>query len=330
MATPSACVPSFIAGGDRPEPSVAIGDHESDADRDLEARDAEESKRLLYVSLTRARDRLYLAATLTPDGRFVPFKGGLGRTLPPSLAALISAAGMSSAATVAWQGASAPHEFRVLRASAAPALAPPTSEDVAERLDDFSTLAASGSARIAATGDADVSGPATKAVLAGSGHGDPTAAAANRALGRLVHRALQGGLAGRPLEQDAARLHTLLPDEERVLIENVPALVARASSILARLRDRPDLAGVVDEASAGVRWRRHELPFSLRRPDGTIVRGSIDCVLQYTDGRMEVLEFKTGQRAPQHRDQLDIYVAAARALFPDARVAGRLVYVDEP
>ena len=75
------------------EPSVAIGEHESDADRDLEAREAEESKRLLYVALTRARDRLYLAATLNADGRFAPGKGGLGRTLPPSLAAIVQRRG---------------------------------------------------------------------------------------------------------------------------------------------------------------------------------------------------------------------------------------------
>ena len=45
------------------EPSVTISDHESAADRDDEEKDQEETKRLLYVALTRARDRLYLAGT---------------------------------------------------------------------------------------------------------------------------------------------------------------------------------------------------------------------------------------------------------------------------
>ena len=55
------------------EPSVAIADYQSEADEDAQAREREETKRLLYVALTRARDRLYLSATVAgrrlPDGR---------------------------------------------------------------------------------------------------------------------------------------------------------------------------------------------------------------------------------------------------------------------
>ena len=67
------------AGG---EASVAIADYQSEADEDTQARDREESKRLLYVALTRARDTLYLSATVKDDvcrmGR-----GSLGEVLPP-------------------------------------------------------------------------------------------------------------------------------------------------------------------------------------------------------------------------------------------------------
>ena len=45
-------------------PSVAIADYQSEADEDAQAREREETKRLLYVALTRARDRLYLSATV--------------------------------------------------------------------------------------------------------------------------------------------------------------------------------------------------------------------------------------------------------------------------
>ena len=45
------------------EPSVAIADYQSESDDDAQAREREETKRLLYVALTRARDRLYLSAT---------------------------------------------------------------------------------------------------------------------------------------------------------------------------------------------------------------------------------------------------------------------------
>ena len=44
-------------------PAVAIADFQSEADEEAQAREREETKRLLYVALTRARDRLYLSAT---------------------------------------------------------------------------------------------------------------------------------------------------------------------------------------------------------------------------------------------------------------------------
>ncbi len=65
----------------RGEPSVAIGDFESEADEDQQARDREETKRLLYVALTRARDRLYLSGVLK-DGAFRWGRGSLGEVLP--------------------------------------------------------------------------------------------------------------------------------------------------------------------------------------------------------------------------------------------------------
>jgi len=51
-------------------------------------------------------------------------------------------------------------------------------------------------------------------------------------------------------------------------------------------------------------------------------------VLKRTNGAIEVLEVKTGRPTAAHERQLEIYVAAARALFPDAAVDGRLIYVD--
>jgi ATP-dependent helicase/nuclease subunit A len=70
-------------------PSVAIGDFESEADEDAPAREREETKRLLYVALTRARDRLYLGAVLK-DGVLKPGRGSLGEVLPQSARARFS------------------------------------------------------------------------------------------------------------------------------------------------------------------------------------------------------------------------------------------------
>jgi ATP-dependent helicase/nuclease subunit A len=76
-----------LAGGDA---SVAIADYQSEADEDARARDREETKRLLYVALTRARDRLYLSAALK-DGVFRAGPGSLGEVLPASVKAKITA-----------------------------------------------------------------------------------------------------------------------------------------------------------------------------------------------------------------------------------------------
>ena len=64
--------------------AVAIADYQSEADEDASARDREESKRLLYVALTRARDRLYLSATVK-DGQCRMGRGSLGEVLPGSV-----------------------------------------------------------------------------------------------------------------------------------------------------------------------------------------------------------------------------------------------------
>jgi len=68
-------------GGDA---SVAIADYQSEADEDAQAREREESKRLLYVALTRARDRLYLSAAFK-DGVCRFGRGSLGEVLPASI-----------------------------------------------------------------------------------------------------------------------------------------------------------------------------------------------------------------------------------------------------
>jgi ATP-dependent helicase/nuclease subunit A len=91
---------------DTGEPSVSVSDHLNESDRDLDAREHEETKRLLYVALTRARDRVYLGATLTA-GRLVLAKGSLGKILPESLAASI--ASPPHVGGTLWRGGSAIH-----------------------------------------------------------------------------------------------------------------------------------------------------------------------------------------------------------------------------
>ena len=70
---------------------LSVGDFQSEADADAKAKDREETKRLLYVALTRARDRLYLASEVK-DARWRAFGGSLGDILPPGVKARFEAA----------------------------------------------------------------------------------------------------------------------------------------------------------------------------------------------------------------------------------------------
>ena len=104
--------PAFVEddeSADAPAGSVAVGTQLSDADHDADAREHEETKRLLYVALTRARDRLYLGVTVT-GGKVSMGKGSLGRILPASL--LASMASAPDATNVCWPGDAGPHVLR--------------------------------------------------------------------------------------------------------------------------------------------------------------------------------------------------------------------------
>src|SRR5581483_1411106 len=80
--------PIRVADSVAGEASVSIADYQSEADEDARAREREETKRLLYVALTRARDRLYLSAALK-DGVFRAGRGSLGEILPRSIGSRI-------------------------------------------------------------------------------------------------------------------------------------------------------------------------------------------------------------------------------------------------
>ena len=84
------------------ETNVAVESYISEADTLEPAKEREETKRLLYVALTRARDTLYLSSVLK-DGQFKPTPGSLGSIMPPSMTVLFEAAGRSEAgSTLAW------------------------------------------------------------------------------------------------------------------------------------------------------------------------------------------------------------------------------------
>jgi ATP-dependent helicase/nuclease subunit A len=117
--------------------SVSIADYQSEADEDTSAREREETRRLLYVALTRARDRLYLSAALK-DGKLRAGPGSLAQVLPDEVRALFVSATPGGEQTWPAPGGGV-HRFSVPPADAAPRLlARPLKEVTAE--DDFSPL----------------------------------------------------------------------------------------------------------------------------------------------------------------------------------------------
>jgi ATP-dependent helicase/nuclease subunit A len=321
-------------------PLVSVAGSLPEADEATRERDREETKRLLYVAVTRARERLYLAAVLK-QGRFQPGPGSLGEVLPASLrTAFTEAAG--GRATVEWHaesggvhtldvvGAGSAGEGAVVRAAAgdgpgAVAATPPCDFEPLRDVTSDPRMGAAAYAMAAVPGEADDS---TGEVSPGAPGADPTL------VGTVVHRLFQvsrGPSALDPLFL-AARAGIFLAEREEDPEVTRSGLVDAAVEAFLRLRERADVTSLIDEATC-----YYEVPFSLRLRQTTeagadagtvIVRGSIDCLAQQRDGRVIVLEFKTGRRHGWHAAQLDLYVRATRPMFPDSPVEGRLIYLD--
>ena len=100
-----------LGGG---EPLVTVWPHRSAADEEERRRDGEETKRLLYVAATRARDRLYLSAVVR-DGKPAFNRGSFGGVLPETFAAVFArAAAAPEGGCVTWRGpGGAEHRLRI-------------------------------------------------------------------------------------------------------------------------------------------------------------------------------------------------------------------------
>ncbi len=298
------------SGEEQGEPMVAISEHESEADEDDDAREGEETKRLLYVALTRARDRLYLCATLPEAGKFAPMKGSLGRLLPPSLlAALASSSGRDE---VMWTGPTAPHTIRVVPPAGAEAGVWTGAPTATPRLaHDFAPLAPDGVPRVSPT-VAETPTPA-----AASSQADRSSSL----LGTLVHRLL--AYAQQRDERDPGELARVARQfiEGGHEIEDAGDIVRRAVSLSLGVLSRPELMSLPEGAQMVF-----EVAYSRRLPGGAVERGAIDCLV-VTDESATVLEFKTGAPRDEHRDQLAAYVEAMGGHYAGRRVEGRLVYV---
>ena len=315
---------------------LSVGDFQSEADADAKAKDREETKRLLYVALTRARDRLYLASEVK-DARWRAFGGSLGDILPPGVKARFEAAGTSPAPeTTEWTAASGQvHTFRVCSTQRRGDAEVPLKEISSLRLgasasrpeerspDNFAPLIDPFELqRVAVT-----SVPVPAAERRRRNRIDT----GSRSLaGTLVHRlferfgtSLAGGAHGQAITDELARL---IRDEETVEAGDVEQVFSQARKAYLALCGQRTLAQALESGDA-----LFEVPFSVRPGSSQVIlRGTFDCLIQRRDGGVTVLELKTGKPAPEHAQQLEMYLVAARAMFPGTPVEGKLVYARHP
>jgi ATP-dependent exoDNAse (exonuclease V) beta subunit len=314
-----------IAGSpDDEDISVAVGDYRSEADEDASAREREETKRLFYVALTRARDRVYLSTALK-DGRVQPGRGSLAEVWPSSLldACVTAYAGVDH---VDWSGENGVvHQFRVVSGFRTTAATAHTGRQV-----DEPSLAADFERAVENTpirrSVADVVAASDSAIGPERQGGDWGGTGSDLLVGLLVHRLLQRF--GMTMMVDdgtlASAVETLLRRERHVEAATEPEVTKETIARFRALREHSELR---TEYEAGDVY--HEAPFSFFA-DGCIVRGAIDCLIRRADGSLRILEFKTGRRRDEHQRQAELYRRAAAAVFPGASVAVDVVYAMDP
>ena len=313
------------------QPSVSVWPYRTDADADEYLRELEETKRLLYVATTRARDHLYLS-TVLDQGRVRFNRGSFGEVLPTPVTALFEEAAHIPAKPLAhWRSQSGHvHTFRVCGAV-------PEGQQNVRRATPWRVPA--GQTRVALA--PVVSHPFMRRVpvTVGSttheapawGNDGSAEAVQQRAVGRVVHR-LMHLFGGRSvdLEKLERQAHVIVGMPRFRDVGAGEEEVRDAVALYLRLVSHEDLAQLVDqECLFEVPFSRVDTSSTQQRPGSestTVWRGTIDCLVRRPDGAMRVLEFKTGSPRPEHQRQLDSYVAAVRVMFPKAEVDGRLIY----
>ena len=307
-----------VAGSGDADVSVAVGDFRSHADEDAAAKDREETKRLLYVALTRARDRLYLGSVLK-DGKLQPGRGSLAEVLPQTFIDLFSA----SNDIVEWQASSgAVHRMRVVgEARLGSNVTNPDPSDPGSRIPDpdvrcIDPLIDSAPPRVSVASVITSEGKRLEA--------ERTVRSSSPLAGTLVHRLLQrigfGGIAVQPVRELARRLVRADEIDEH---EDVDPLIDAAVEAYQAICARDDVRLLYQAGRAF-----HEVPFTMWS-DGRIVRGTIDCLVETAPGAFTLLEFKTGRERAQDRQQVEVYLQALRQLFAGASIDARVVYATD-
>jgi ATP-dependent exoDNAse (exonuclease V) beta subunit len=318
---------SVIEQGPTGEAEVAFGATEATALE--ERRDAEELKRLFYVAVTRARDRLYIAAEVNPAGRLATGPRSLASLLPGDLAeAWVRASVAPAGGDVEWVTEQGTFAFKVCHPLAEP-VETATIVVPKQRPTSFSVVAPlvpAGRSIVAATTLNLTPEPAEPMDdHPGPGPGDPARRRIDdRLVGTVVHRLFQRrvdpALSEMALVAVAGRL---LPPNHGLAAGDQASVTGQAASLYRTFRSRPDVVSLLGAGEC-----HYEVPFFYDPPDrpGERVRGLIDCLVIAPDGSATVVEFKTGQPRAEHQAQAEWYVRAVQAAFGAGPVLARILY----
>jgi ATP-dependent exoDNAse (exonuclease V) beta subunit len=311
------------AHGDR-DPSVSVGEYKTPEDEDETASNKEETKRLLYVATTRARDYLYFSSTLD-EGVVKGRPGSIAQVLPETFLSVCERAAQAPETedTVQWTvKGKGTHSFRVCRASDRDSDSDRTvaSRDTVIPRNDFATLSPRVRLpHVAASRVGSVESP--NRVLPEE---SSTAGKSSRLLGTLVHRLL--AVQQRPEvtqpEEIGRRLREIAQTTESVALDENDHALSDAVTLYQSIAGQDEVVQLLQQPCI------HEVPFSFFLPGETprVMRGMVDCLVREDETCVAVVEFKTGKPRDEDRVQLEAYLQAARMFFPDLQVRGRLIY----
>ena len=279
----------------------------------------QESQRLLYVALTRARDRLVICGRLRADRK--ASEEGCWYEL------VQNAFDDSAVAAVTRDAGDGDFAFRRYGPDPEAGRQSAQAADLAEVLPPWASRTASAEppadrwASPSAIGDVEA-GPAPSPLASIGGLG-------RYRRGEIIHRLLQL-LPDIAPPQRAAAAARLLHGERDLTAAQGAEMAQAALAVLEDARFAP-VFGPGSRAEAALAGGAEDLP------RGLAVSGRVDRLLVEPD-RVLVIDFKTNRPSPARIEDTDraylaqmaVYVAVLRAIFPDRKVEAALVWTDGP
>ena len=283
----------------------------ADALAEVEKNEREEHWRLLYVAVTRAEEHLVIGGALGPRAR--------GQVPPESWYAALAGALDELGAS---EDADGVRHFT----GGTPRAGLPESEPVAT----VAAMELPAWLRRPAPAESRPPRPLAPSALGEDRVADPPPgpallAAARR--GRLLH-ALFERLPSLPREARAGAGERWL--EHSGGVEDAAERAGLVRDVCTVIADPAYAAVFAGDALT-------EAPIAAVLPDGQVIAGTVDRLL-VEPGRILLVDFKTGRRAPagldqvpdHHLRQMSAYAAALAVIFPDRRIEAALLYTSAP